>query len=467
MARSWAGFLVPLCAAALLVGAAACGGSGPVAAAPAPAPLTLTPGSRHPAPLLPGDWTTYHHDAARSGTVTGLPQAGPIRRAWSTVLDGAVYAQPLVVRGTVVAATENDTLYGLSGTDGHILWQRHIGTPARLDELPCGNIDPLGITGTPVYEPTTGLVFAVAELSGGRHVLVGVDPTTGALLSRREVEPPRGDPRAHQQRGALAAVDGRVLIAYGGLYGDCGDYIGSVVSVPAEGSGPVRGYTVPTGREGGIWATGGPVVIGSGGTARIFVSVGNGESSTGYDGSDSVLDLTPALTRADWFAPATWADDNSRDLDLGSMTPAVVGRHLLIVGKRGTGFVLDPTRLGGAGGQVSQAPVCSAYGTAAVQGSAAFVPCDRALARVDVGPDGALRIAWRIPLGAAGSPAVGGGVVWVVDYASGTLHALDPATGRSLAEAPTGPVPHFAAPVLSGSRVLLGTGNGVTAFSGA
>ncbi|MEY9838630.1 PQQ-binding-like beta-propeller repeat protein [Streptacidiphilus sp. EB103A] len=465
MARSRAGFLVPLCAAALLVGTAACGGSGPVAA-PAPAPLTLTPGSRHPNPSLPGDWTTYHHDAARSGSVTGLPQAGPVRKAWSTVLDGAVYAQPLVVRGTVVAATENDTLYGLSGTDGHILWQRHIGTPARLDELPCGNIDPLGITGTPVYEPTTGLVFAVAELSGGRHVLVGVDPATGALLSRREVEPPRGDPRAHQQRGALAAVDGRVLIAYGGLYGDCGDYTGGVVSVPAEGSGPVRDYTVPTGREGGIWATGGPVVTGSGGTARIFVSVGNGASSTGYDGSDSVLDLTPALTRADWFAPATWADDNSRDLDLGSMTPAVVGRFVLIVGKRGTGFVLDSTRLGGDGGQLSQAPVCSAYGTAAVLGSSAFVPCDRALARVDIGPDGALRTAWRIPLGAAGSPAVGGGAVWVVDYASGTLHALDPATGRSLAEAPTGPVPHFAAPVLSGSRVLLGTGNGVTAFSG-
>jgi outer membrane protein assembly factor BamB len=452
--------------AALLCVLAAC--VSPAAKVPVgPVPLSLAPGSRHPAPLLPGDWPTYHHDTARTGTVAGLPGVRPLGRAWSTGLDGAVYGQPLVVRGTVIAATENDTLYGLSQADGRVLWQRHIGAPARRAELPCGDIDPLGITGTPVYDSGTGLVFAVAELSGGHHVLVGLDPATGALLVRRQVDPPLGDPRAHQQRAALAAIGGSILIAYGGLYGDCGDYVGAVLSVPADGTGPVRGYTVPTARGGGIWSTGGPVVPADG-ASRVLVSVGNGESSDRYDGSDSVLSLSiPALTRTDVFAPETWADDNRKDLDLGSMSPAVLGRFVLIVGKRGTGYVLAASRLGDIGGEVSRAPVCRAFGTAAVQGSTAFVPCDRALARVDIGPEGALHPGWQVPLGAAGSPVVGGGAVWVVDYASGELSALDPATGRTLARAATGPVPHFVSPVLSGSHVLLGTGQGVTAFEGA
>ena len=48
--------------------------------------------------------------------------------------------------------------------------------------LPCGNIDPLGITGTPVYDPATGLVFAVAEVTGPAHILVGLNVTTGATV---------------------------------------------------------------------------------------------------------------------------------------------------------------------------------------------------------------------------------------------------------------------------------------------
>ena len=463
---------------ALLLGAGACSASpserGTVESVPPP--LALTPGVRHPAALLPGDWPTYHHDAARSGFVPGVPpvraqgQGQGLTRAWTAQLDGAVYGQPLVVRGTVVAATENDSLYGLDPGDGRVLWHRQLGAPMRLSALPCGNIDPLGVTGTPVFEPQTGLVFAVAELAGGRHLLVGVDPSSGEVLVRREVEPPRGDALVHQQRGALAVADGRVLIAYGGLYGDCGNYVGSVLSVPATGAGPVLSYAVPTSREGGLWATGGPVVDGS----RILVSVGNGASTGGagrsdggYDGSDSVLALSLGLLRTDYFAPAGWAQDNAADLDLGSMTPALLGRFVLIVGKRGTGYVLDGSRLGGIGGQLSQARVCEAYGTAAVSGAAAYVPCADALARVDVDPGGGLHPGWQVRLGASGSPVVGGGAVWVVDYGAGELLALDPASGRVLQRAATGPVPHFASPVLTGDRVLLGTSSGVTAFTGA
>ena len=100
-----------------------------------------------------------------------------------------------------------------------------------------GDIDPLGITGTPVYDPQTGLVFAVAEIQGPAHMLVGVDVKTGQLKVRRLVDAPGEDPQVHQQRAALALYQGRVYIAYGGLDGDCGNYHGKVVAARTDGTG--------------------------------------------------------------------------------------------------------------------------------------------------------------------------------------------------------------------------------------
>ncbi|MFI9325781.1 PQQ-binding-like beta-propeller repeat protein [Kitasatospora aureofaciens] len=445
---------------ALLPGCASGGHPGPVV------PTVLVPSGTAgtPTQLRDGDWPMYHRDPLHTGVAPGVPPAGPLSRAWSARLDGAVYGQPLVVGDRVLAATQNNTVYALALATGAVLWNRHLGEPARSAELPCGNIDPLGITGTPVYDPATGLLLAVAELTGGRHLLAGLDAVTGELRLQREVEPPRGDPIAHQQRSALALWQGRVVIAYGGLFGDCGNYVGSVLSVPVTGGGPILSYTVPTTRQGGSWASGGPVVDGK----QLYVSVGNGAATGGpYDGSDSVLALSPRLERTDFFAPAGWAADNADDLDLGALAPVRVGRFVLAVGKRGTAYALDAEHLGGIGGRLAEAPLCPAYGGAAVAGSTVYVPCDRALAQLTVADDGSLHSGWRVPLGAAGSPVIGGGAVWVADYGRGRLYALDPATGRILQQTATDPLPHFASPVLTGSRILLGTTTGVTAFDGA
>jgi polyvinyl alcohol dehydrogenase (cytochrome) len=67
---------------------------------------------------------------------------------------------------------------------------------------------------------------------------------------------------------------------------------------------------------------------------RLLYAVGNGESTQAYDHSDAVLTLTDLV---DSFSPAQWASDNEADLDLGSMGPALVGDHVLAVGKSGVG----------------------------------------------------------------------------------------------------------------------------------
>jgi len=409
-----------------------------------------------------GDWPTYHRDNARTGAGPSAPPAERLARAWEARLDGAVYGQPLAVGGRILAATENDTVYALDPGSGAVLWSAHVGTPVPRADLPCGNIDPLGITGTMAYDAATGLVFAVAESTGGAHTLVGVDVATGAVRLRRPAEPPLGDPIAHQQRSALTVFEGRIYIAYGGLAGDCAKYIGSVVSAPTTGTGPLQSYAVPTPREGGIWSPAGGAVIGR----QLYFAVGNGESTAGFDGSDSVIALDPQLHRTGYFAPDTWADDNSRDLDLGSMTPAPVGDKIFIAGKRGVGYLLDPADLGGIGGQRAKQNVCAPFGGAAVAGTTLYLPCNDGLRAASVDPaTGRITAGWHGPHDATGSPVLAGGAVWATDVNAGVLYLLDPADGHEKSRLTVGRTPHFASPTVAGGRGYIGTMTGVVAVS--
>jgi len=430
----------------------------PAASAPAPAPSGSAPAAAAPA----ADWPTYHRDNVRSGLAPAQPAAKTLKAAWRARLDGAVYGQPLVVGGRVLAATENDTVYALDPANGAVVWSRHVGTPVPSSDLPCGNIDPLGITGTMAYDAGSRLVFALAESTGGVHTLYGLDVATGQVRVRRVAEPPKGDKIAHQQRSALTVFGGRVYIAYGGLAGDCAQYIGSVVSVPVSGSGALQSYAIPTSREGGIWSPGGGVVFGG----RLYYAVGNGESTSGFDGSDTVIALDPSLRRTDFFAPSTWAEDNQNDLDLGSMTPAVVGSAMVIAGKRGDAYVLDPAHLGGLGGQRSQVSICKPFGGAAVSGTTLYLPCRDGIRSAVLDPaSGTLRPGWHGPSGAQGSPVVAGGAVWVVDYDGGLLYLLDPGTGHVRSKLAIGEAPHFASPTVAAGHGYVGTSTGVVAVT--
>jgi outer membrane protein assembly factor BamB len=465
-------------AAGGLAAAAGCGGGssgGAQSTGPAPQTRTLAPASatggnasasatgRHPGAA----WPAFGRDAARTGVAAGVAAAGPLHAAWRANLDGAVYGQPLLVGDLVIAATENDSIYALTQSTGAVAWRTHIGTPVPLADLPCGDIDPLGITGTPVYDQANGLIYAVAETSGYHHVLVGVSVTDGAITVERDIPAPDGQPRYDQQRPALTIEDGRVYVAFGGLYGDCGPYRGSVAGVPLSGSGPIGSYLVPTAREGAVWGTAGPV---TGPDGTLYVSVGNGSvTSTRFDGSDAVTALSPALRQVGIFAPASWLADSQQDLDLGSAQPVLFANGMLLaLGKSGTAYLVSSAHLGGVGGQVAQAHVCPAYGAASVQGSTAYEPCDHGgMAAVSIAGD-QIRVLWRGPASAAGSPVLGGGAVWVTDYAAGTLYELNPATGATRYSLSLGStLPHFASLSMTGGRAFVGTSEGVTAVTGA
>ncbi|MGZ6273638.1 MAG: outer membrane protein assembly factor BamB family protein [Candidatus Limnocylindrales bacterium] len=465
-------------ALALLALAGACGSATPstfepsatVAVSPAATPTPEATSSATPAPspnpsATPsdlGDWPVYHLDAERTGYAPAFPAfTGKLTAAWSAKLDGAVYGQPLVVHGRVIAATEGDSLYALDPASGAIVWRTNLGTPVRQSTLPCGNIDPLGITGTPAYDRATNLLFAVAEVTGPHHILFALDADSGTVAWSRNVDLPGGDPRTHQQRPALAVANDYVYIGIGGLAGDCGQYTGKVVGVPTTGQGATISYVVPVAREGAVWATGGPAIDAAG---TLYVSTGNGSSTTTYDGSDSVVQLSPTLQLVSRFAPKNWAQDKANDADLGSTSPMLLPDGLvLIVGKSGTAYVLRQGALGGIGGQVSSTALCAAFGAAARDGNTVFVPCADGLREVEVTAAGSITVGWRTATGAGGPPVVGGGAVWSLNIEGGKLYALDPKTGGALASFPVGDLPHFASPTLWQGQVFIGTMAGVSA----
>ena len=454
--------LLGICALLItLVGCGAGSDAPPVQITTVTLPPTTANPTSTPTPANSTDWATYHQNNARTGSVANAPDPHQLTRAWSVKLDGAVYAEPLVIGGRVIVATEGDSLYALDSHTGQVQWHTNVGNPVPLSTLPCGNIDPLGITGTPVYDPATNLVFAIAEIQGPAHILVGVDVATGKVRVRRSADIPAMEPRVHQQRAALALFQNMVYVAYGGLDGDCGNYHGTVVASRTDGSGPLLSYQVPTPREGGIWAASGPAIDTTG---HLFVPVGNGSTTQGgWDHSDSILRLSPTLSLEDGFAPTQWQQENASDADLGSMGPILLPGGLIFAdGKGGQGYLLHANALGGVGGQIRVQDICRAYGGAAALGSQVFVPCNDGVRQVLVGSGASLSLGWQAPSNINGSPIVGGHTVYALDQ-GGTLYALDSANGNMRAMLSVGTTSRFATPTLSGNTVFVGTFTGVVA----
>ncbi len=412
-------------------------------------------------------WTQYHRGPARSGHVAKAP-GRHLAQKWSRNLRGEVYGEPLVVGSTLIVATEQNYVYGLDARSGRTRWRsKQLGTPVRLSALPCGNIDPLGITGTPAYDAATGSVFVAAESTGGRHTLWALDARTGARRWHRNLDTQRDRSKlAEQQRSALLVTSGRVIVAFGGLAGDCDNYVGYLVSTATDGRGRSHSYAVPTSREGGIWAPPGPA---AGYHGHVYVAAGNGAELGGsWDQSDSVTELTPVtLRRVAVYAPASWPADNRDDLDLGSSSPVLVRKvgRIVIAGKRGVVYLLRPG-LGGVGAEVTRLGGCTAFGGAAVVGRTVLMPCrgEDAIRALRVGRS-SLRWGWTSP-GVYSSPVVAGRYVYVADQGSGDLVVLRLDDGRVVERHHVGEMPHFSSQIVSGRWVFVPSLQGVAAFRG-
>ncbi|MGH9104576.1 MAG: PQQ-binding-like beta-propeller repeat protein [Acidimicrobiales bacterium] len=417
-------------------------------------------------------WPEFGGNGSHAQHGVGVTKpAGALHRHWETApLDGAMYGEAIVAGGCVYVATEDDSVYAFHASTGAMAWRAHLASPVTSGLACAGDIAPSGITGTPVLDRARDELWAVVltHVSGRpEHEVVALDARTGRLVRRRELGLPGTDPTAEQQRAALDLEDGNVYVALGGLFGDCGDYQGAVVSVP-EASGHAPGYwRTPTSREGAVWEVGGPDALPDG---DLLLATGNSAASPGqaFDGGDAVIELTASLKMASYFAPSSWAQWNVSDLDLGSTGPALLPGGLAFeIGKAGEGFLVSISHLGGVGGQLASAQVCSggAYGADAVSGSTVYVPCTEGLVAVRARGH-SLKVLWRSSAGGAGSPVIAGGRL-LEQTGAGQLVALDPVNGRLLQSLSlASPVTHFPWLVAVGRTLYAANGTRLEALSG-
>ena len=369
--------------------------------------------------------------------------------------------------------TENNSVYALNESTGATIWRENLGVPVPGSTLPCGDINPSGITGTPTIDPEKSEIFLVAYTytdEQQHHIFFAINMNTGSVVFQRNVDPPGVSPLVEQQRGALALANGIIYIPYGGLAGDCGQYHGYVLGVPENNTGSTLSYQTPTGREGGIWAPSGVSVDSSG---DVWVATGNSEATTTFDFGDAVIKLSPSLKELDYFAPTNWASLNAGDVDLGSVGPAILSaggyETVFQIGKQGVGYLLNAQNPGRVGGQEFSSQVCAgagAYGGTASMFPEVFVPCASGIVAIRIvlaGPN--FTTLWTGPSFDAGPPIIAGNAVWTVNIGSGILCALNPNSGATIFTYNMGGADHFITPSSAGGKVYVAALNKVFAFS--
>jgi len=281
---------------------------------------------------------TYHYDTAQDGTnqkefalSSSTVTTATFGKLFSCAADGAVYTQPLWLKGVNIAggthnvifvATQHDTAY-LFDADArpcvtywyvNLLDTLHGGTSGEApvtwnDVGHCyGDIYPeVGVTGTPVIDSSTKTIYLVSaseanvtnpgNCSGTSgnfyHRLHALDLGTGSEKFNAPVTiaasvPGNGDgstdgmvhfnSQMQHNRSGLAESGGRIYVAFC-AHEDATPYHGWLLAYEASNvQDQIAVFnTTPNGiggADGGIWAGGGAPAIDGGGD--VYVSTGNG-----------------------------------------------------------------------------------------------------------------------------------------------------------------------------------------------
>jgi hypothetical protein len=470
--------------------------------------------------------TTYHGSPERAGNfiMPGLtweraPQVH-LDPGFAPHFSGHLYAQQLywapagAASAELIVATESNTVAAIDARSGRTLWSRDLAPPVALSTQPCGNINPLGITGTPVVDPRSGTLNldAMAALpAGARHLVFALSIKNGTTLPGWPVDvtaalASRGkefDAPVQNQRGALTILAGRVYIPYGGHFGDCGDYHGWVIGIALDNPRDIVSWETRA-RGGGVWA---PAGLANDGRSLYFAT-GNTFGAQQWSDGEAVFKLSPALARSirpqDFFAPADWRALDARDEDLGGMAPLLLSmpgpsgprRLVLALGKDRRAYLLNADNLGGIGGELAAQTVSmqriigaesgypvGADAFAAFQGPGANCPVRRfdnglTVLRITAGgATPALSTAWCGALRGRGSPVVtttdasANPIVWIVGAeGDNRLHGFRGDTGEVLFDG-GGPgdimtgLHHFQDLLPAGGRLYVGADDRLYAFS--
>jgi hypothetical protein len=340
--------------------------------------------------IAQADNTTAASNSLRNGWDANEPNLAPSQvsangfgRLFTTQLTGQVYAQPLVVGGVVIAVTEDNHAYGLDAVTGAKKWEFYAGAAWPAATVNCADLKPnIGMTSTPVYDPSTGAVYLTSKVNDGidpQHphwYMHALDAKTGAerpgfptTISGAPTNNPNVpfNPMTAMQRPGLLLLNG---VVYAGFASHCDytPYVGYIVGVNSDTGKQTTMWSTEGGKsdEAGIWQSGSGLV--SDGAGRIIVATGNGITPPPGPGDtppstlgESVVRLAVnadgSLTAQSFFSPSDNLKLNQNDTDLGAGGPMAIPAefgtpthpHMVVqVGKDGRVYLLDADHLGGS-----------------------------------------------------------------------------------------------------------------------
>ena len=334
--------------------------------------------------------TQEHNNLSRDGLYID-PAFTPANAAnltrdlnFNGTISGNVYAQPLYIEGgpngaMVIAVTESNNVYALDPDDGSIIWQRNLG-PAVTSGLPCGNINPLGITGTPVVDLASRSLFIDAMIDGAtkKHFVYSLNVDTGVtnpnwpvdLNATANYNGTTFTSLVQNERGGLALVNGTLYVSFSGHAGDCGMYRGWVIGIAINNPSNVTAWATNA-IGGGIWGHGG---VASDGT-NVFVVTGNTFTSPGdpWSGGEAIIRFQAGPIFSGFWAPPNWQSLDGSDTDLGGCSATLIdapgatpSQLVLALGKDGMAYLLNRNSLGGV-----STPLASENLPSAVRGQSA------------------------------------------------------------------------------------------------
>jgi Malectin domain/Fibronectin type III domain/PQQ enzyme repeat len=316
---------------------------------------------------------TQHNDLNRSGdnlNETVLTPSNVNSTSFGLLqkitVDNQVYAEPLYVAGLSIAggthnvvyvATTNNSVYAFDADSGTQYWTFNLGTPISNAVYGTGCVDingNAGIVGTPVIDTANNTIYVVNSLNNSgtySFMLHALSLTTGADNSGSPVQITTSgfQPTLQNQRAALVLANGNLYIPFSS-HCDMGAYHGYLMSYnPSTLAQQAVFNTSTTGTQDSLWESGqGPAVDSSG---NIYFGTSNGSWDGVNNFSESFIKLSPSLAMEDWFTAANHATLDGGDLDLDTSGPLLIpgATRLFMVGKSGTGYVINSADLGQLG----------------------------------------------------------------------------------------------------------------------
>lgn len=300
------------------------------------------------------NYTTWKNDNLRTGqqlneTVLTLSNVNSAHFGvlFSHSVDGYVFAQPLylshlsIAGGThnvVFVATEHDSVYAFDADKNtSALWHKSLipsGASTVPQSLVGSTIYPeIGITGSPVINPSTGTLYVVSETLESGNVIFRLHALRVATGQEEAGSPvvikPSGWKAKEQlQRPGLLLANGNVYAAFGSQ-GDHLPYHGWILSFSATSLAQVGAWNAtPPGKAGAIWMAGSGLAADSSGNIYAITSNGDWDGSSNF--SQTYVKLSPNLTLLDYFTPYNESPLSSQDQDVGS------GGVLLVLNQSGT-----------------------------------------------------------------------------------------------------------------------------------